>query len=344
MEDWKLEPARDLGLPPGKRLRSHWRESGLVESLAHQLWWALVRSGLALYHRLEVEGRENLPAAPPFVLVANHSSHLDSLVLAAPHPWRLRDRIFPVAAGEVFFERPAAALLSAWTINALPLWRRRCASHALADLRRRLLEEPCVYILFPEGTRSRDGALQPFKPGLGMLVAGTPAPVVPCCIRGAFEALPPGARLPRPRKVAVRIGKPLSFAEAPDDREGWRRIAAEAEEAVRALGPPKMPGSRPGRRMGVVPHLLGACPLRPEHLLPHVEDGAVCGAPGRRRRRRDLAGAAARRPQARDFSTPRPGRPRPPPPSPPGRSSSPPTSTRRMSGFRPASTSATATP
>src|SRR2546423_1144054 len=106
MENWKLEPARDLGLPPGQRLRSLRRESGLVETAAHVAWWALVRGYLAACHRLVIEGRHHLPEKPPFVLVANHASHFDALVLASPFPWRLRDRVFPIAAGDVFFETP----------------------------------------------------------------------------------------------------------------------------------------------------------------------------------------------------------------------------------------------
>src|SRR5438034_780870 len=83
MESWKLEPAKDFGLPPGQRLKSIQRESGLLATVGHLTWWALVRGYLRLFHRLEVRGRENLPAQGPFVIVANHSSHLDALVLGA---------------------------------------------------------------------------------------------------------------------------------------------------------------------------------------------------------------------------------------------------------------------
>ena len=100
-------------------------------------------------------------------------------MLAAPLPWRLRDRVFPIAAGDVFFETPMMSAFSAFFLNALPLWRKKCGPHALKELRDKLLEDPCVYVLFPEGARSRDGKMLPFKKGLGMLVAGTPVPVVP---------------------------------------------------------------------------------------------------------------------------------------------------------------------
>jgi 1-acyl-sn-glycerol-3-phosphate acyltransferase len=236
MEEWRLEPARDLGVPLAKRPLDLRRECGLVETGAHVAWSALLRVELAIWHRLRVEGRENLPAEPPFVLAANHSSHLDALALASVLPWRLQDRVFPLAAGDVFFATPVLAGFAAFVMNALPLWRRNCGGHAMEALRARLREEGCVYILFPEGTRSRTGEPGTFKAGIGMLVAGTPVPVVPCRIEGTFRALPPGAILPRPRKVALRFGAPLDFRELPQDREGWTRAAAEVETAVRALG------------------------------------------------------------------------------------------------------------
>ena len=83
MQDWKLEPARDLGMSLGERSRSLRRECGLIETAAHLGWWSLMRAYLRVGHRLTVHGREHLPSEPPFVLVANHTSHLDALVLAA---------------------------------------------------------------------------------------------------------------------------------------------------------------------------------------------------------------------------------------------------------------------
>jgi 1-acyl-sn-glycerol-3-phosphate acyltransferase len=236
MDEWRYQPARDAGLSPTERARSLRRESGLLESGGHLLWGALVRYYLAVYHRMEVRGREHVPARPPFVLVANHSSHLDALALASFLPWRLRDRVFPVAAGDVFFETPAVSHFASWFINALPLWRKNACRHALGELRARLVEEPCVFILFPEGARANDGKLMPFKHGLGMMIAGTGVPVVPCYLRGAYEAAPKGKVLPRPVKLRVDIGPPLVFEGVPNERQGWQEIGGRLEAAVKALG------------------------------------------------------------------------------------------------------------
>src|SRR5262249_2699248 len=93
----------------------------------------------------------------------------------------------------------ASAAFAAIFINALPLWRKAVGAHALDALRDRLVGGDSGYILFPEGTRTRDGQMGAFKPGIGMMVAGTNIPVVPCWIEGAFEALPSDKRLPRPK-------------------------------------------------------------------------------------------------------------------------------------------------
>jgi 1-acyl-sn-glycerol-3-phosphate acyltransferase len=237
MEPWELQPARDTGLTPAERFRSVRRESGLLESLAHHVCFSIVRTYFAIAHRLTITGREKLPAHGPFVLVANHCSHLDALALGAALTPRHRERAFPIAAGDVFFQSTVTSTFSAIMLNALPMWRKNCGPHALADLRRKLQGEKAIFIIFPEGGRSRDGSMKPFKHGLGMLVAETNVPVVPCGLAGAFEALPPDRKLPRPVAIKLVIGDPLEFASTANDRAGWSQIAASVESCVRDLVP-----------------------------------------------------------------------------------------------------------
>jgi 1-acyl-sn-glycerol-3-phosphate acyltransferase len=235
VEPWKLEPARDHGLPPAERARSLKRENSLLESITHGAWSLGMRAYLRTYHRLRIVGAEHIPERPPFVLIGNHASHLDALVLAAALPVRLCDRVFPIAAGDVFFQTDPLAILAAGFINALPMWRKNCGAHALEQLRERLVGEPCAFILFPEGARARDGTLKPFKSGLGMIVAGTPVPVVPCAIRGAFEALGPARSWPRPRRIELRIGAAMRFDGLAAERGGWDEVALRARDAVERL-------------------------------------------------------------------------------------------------------------
>jgi len=235
MEPWQLQPAHDTGLTPAERFRSIRRESGLLESFAHHACFSLLRSYFAVAHRLTIVGREKLPPHGPFVLAANHCSHLDALILGAALTPRHRERAFPIAAGDVFFQSTVTSTFSAIILNALPMWRKNCGPHALADLRRKLQEERAIFIIFPEGGRSRNGSIMPFKHGLGMLVAETDVPVVPCGLVGTFEALPPHRNFPRPVRIKLVIGDARQFALTANDRAGWSEIAADLESCVRDL-------------------------------------------------------------------------------------------------------------
>jgi 1-acyl-sn-glycerol-3-phosphate acyltransferase len=235
VEEWQYKPAQDLGIGEMERLRSVKRESGLLGFLARKTWWLWVRAALRLTGRIQINGTEHLPATPPFVIVSNHASHLDVLVLATALPSRLRDSAFPLAAGDTFFETLPMAAFAAGMMNALPMWRKNCGRHAIDGLRQRLVSEPCGYILFPEGTRSRTGQMNPFRPGIGMLVASTAVPVIPCYLTGTFDALPPDARWPRPGNIVLRIGRACTFQNISHEKDGWRTIAEKLAQAVRAL-------------------------------------------------------------------------------------------------------------
>jgi 1-acyl-sn-glycerol-3-phosphate acyltransferase len=232
MEEWHFEPAHDFGLSAEQRRLSLRREVGLESAISCFLWRSITRVYLAIAHRLKIRGRENLPARAPFILVANHASHLDAVILGAILPLRFVGAVFPIAAGDTFFTKRASSIFATAFMNALPIWRKNCGAHSLEDLRERLLQGTCVYILFPEGTRTRTGEMAAFKPGLGRLVAGTNIPIVPCYLNGTFAALPATRMVPRWKKISVRVGKPLSFAETTNDRVGWESVAATTENAV----------------------------------------------------------------------------------------------------------------
>ena len=205
------------------------------ESAAQQACFSVLRIYFSIAHRLTVTGRQKLPAHGPFVLAANHCSHLDALVLGAALKPRHRERAFPIAAGDVFFQTKAVAVFSAIMLNALPMWRKNCGPHALAELRRKLQDEKAIFIIFPEGGRTRTGSMMPFKHGVGMLVAETNVPVAPCGLIGSFEALPPNRKVPRPVRIKLIIGEPLNFAATPNNREGWSQISRRLESSVRGL-------------------------------------------------------------------------------------------------------------
>lgn len=237
MSNWDFKPAADIGLGPAERATSTKREGGLVSRIGVGISTTVSLTGMRLYHRFTVEGREHLPTKTPFVLCANHASFLDHAMLRNALPLRLRVRTMPLSAGDVFFSSPLRAGLSGLLLNALPVWRKKTATaHAMNDLRERLSRGETGYVLFPEGARTRDGNLLKFKAGIGMLVAGLDVPVIPAWLDGAFEALPAGRTLPRPVKLTTRFGPALRFADIANERDGWEQVVATVEASVRRLG------------------------------------------------------------------------------------------------------------
>ena len=196
-------PAPSIGTPTGDGVRS---PRGMLRRVRRSaFWWGLSKAVVLtfsrFYFRLRVEGRENLPATGPVLLVCNHASYLDppmvgitagrwvgfiaqaGLAKVAPMRWWLAQ------VGVTLIDRNAPS---------------KDAMRLVADS---LAAGEAVGI-FPEGTRTTDGAIAPFRTGVEFLVRRTGAPVVPVGIDGAHRAYPRGATLPRPRKIVVRYGEP----------------------------------------------------------------------------------------------------------------------------------------
>ena len=214
------------------RLRRFPRRPAVIVYRFREAISLVIRSLLRVYLRFEIIGGERLPNdAESFVLIANHSSHLDSVCLLAALPLRRLHRAFPVAAEDYFFSSLARSWFASVVMNALPFGRQWRVRESLFLCRGLLAEPGNVLIIFPEGTRSRTGEIQPFKPGIGALLADADINVLPCYLEGAFQAWPKGRRLPQPRKVRLIIGSPRNFA----GEENAEAIARELGRAVKAL-------------------------------------------------------------------------------------------------------------
>jgi 1-acyl-sn-glycerol-3-phosphate acyltransferase len=236
MNEWNYEPAADLDQPTVERLRRFPREPDMIIYGLRSALALALRSWLKMYHRLEIMGREHLPTEGSFIMAANHASHLDSLCLLAALPLRKLHRAFPAAAQDYFFVSVPRLAIAAVVVNALPFGRQKNIRHSLEMCRELLANPGNVLILFPEGTRTATGQMGKFKPGVGLLVAGAAVPVVPCHLRGGFEAWPKGKWIPRPRKLVLRIGPPRSFPGLTPGKEAAEHICADLQQAVAELG------------------------------------------------------------------------------------------------------------
>lgn len=165
-------------------------------------------------------------ADTPVLIVSNHSSHLDAPMLLCALPRAARERTAVTAAADYFFESTWRGLSTALAFGTVPIERRGGApSTTPVDL----LGAGWNLVVFPEGTRSGDGARGRFRLGAAFLAKTTGVPVVPAALRGAFAAMPRGKAWPvpgRPR-VSVRFGKPMRVGADEDVRAFNARLAEE---------------------------------------------------------------------------------------------------------------------
>src|SRR5438270_1458417 len=236
MKRWRYDSARDLDQTLVERLRRFPREPDMLVYGVRSLAALLIRAWLRAYHRFEIIGHEHLRTNRSFVVVANHSSHLDTLCLLAALPLRKLHRAFPAAAADYFFQSVPRTFVAAVVTNALPFARQVRVRRSLSICSNLLSDPENILIIFPEGTRSETGETREFKLGIGALVAGRDVTVLPCYLQGAFRAWPKGRRLPLPKEVRLIVGAPRNYSSRNANKIEICAIAAELHRAVKELG------------------------------------------------------------------------------------------------------------
>jgi len=172
--------------------------------LLYRMGWLFFRTIFATYFRCRYFNPARVPLCGPVILACNHASFIDPpLVGAGLH------RGISYLARDTLFRFPVlGALLRSW--NAVPVDRDGGGASGVRRILDVLSAQQGV-IVFPEGTRTRDGQLQPARAGIGLLVLKSQAPVVPVRVFGTFEAYGRHLSWPQPRQVSVKYGRPLQF-------------------------------------------------------------------------------------------------------------------------------------
>jgi 1-acyl-sn-glycerol-3-phosphate acyltransferase len=182
--------------------------------------------------RPRISGREWLRSLDrPVIFVANHSSHADTPLLLHSLTDRVRERTVVGAAADYWYQRPLLGRVVSLWLNTFPFARTGGAGEVLRRSGE-LLRAGWNLVVYPEGSRSDDGRIQPFKPGPGYLAIQARVPIVPIHLRGSRKILSKGRRVPLPASVDVHIGKPLEAMEGEDPRD----FTARVETAMRQLG------------------------------------------------------------------------------------------------------------
>lgn len=206
------------------------RRSILWRSLA-----VLARVFTTLLFDLKVYGLEHIPRAGGAILAANHQSYLDPVLLGV----RLRRPLSYMAKSELFGNR-----FFAWLIRSLHAFPVRQGSGDVGAIKESLRRVQDGYLLniYPEGTRSETGELQPILSGVALVVRRAGVPVIPAVVHGSFDAWPPHRPLPRTRgPIVVMYGPAMDFAGLKGEEitrkidETFRRMIAEAQAKRREL-------------------------------------------------------------------------------------------------------------
>jgi long-chain acyl-CoA synthetase len=215
-----------------------------------------------------VLGRGNVPANRNFLVVANHASHLDFALASYALGAAGRDLVV-LAAKDYFFNTNARRFVVTNFTRLIPFDRERAQLDSLDDALDELDAGRSV-LMFPEGTRSPDGAIHEFKSGAGYLALRSGYDVLPVRISGTYEVLGKGSIIPHRHPVEVRIGRVITNAELrslADNAEGtgaYRKLADSMRAAVLALGE-RMPSA-------------GASKRTDRKHIPHGDDGGIAPA------------------------------------------------------------------
>jgi 1-acyl-sn-glycerol-3-phosphate acyltransferase len=185
----------------------------------------------SLYNRVSVRWTEPLPRGGNVIVASNHCSNLDPVLVGSMFPRRLRY----FAKEELF--RPFLFGRIIRLLGAVPVSRSDSASAAGA-LKGflRLLEAGNDVLIFPEGSRSPDGTLQPLEGGVGLISVHSKTDILPVFVRGSYEAMPPGAAVVKPRKITVTFGRRIVFdPERYKGKDAREKIMAELTLSLKEL-------------------------------------------------------------------------------------------------------------
>jgi 1-acyl-sn-glycerol-3-phosphate acyltransferase len=210
MKDWNYENDQWLKLPGHiKHLPLFTRHFDLTSYFFRVLWALFLKFAFNFYIRLQVKGDfiELWRTQPRLIIISNHSSHLDAVSIAAAIPFKYWTHLYISAAKDYWFKNPVFTFFSKHCLGAIPIDRKDRTGEAIRLCTSLLNNLPRVWmIMFPEGTRSKDGFIQPFKRGVSLFAERTDTPILFLYIEGNTTLMPKGRMIPLPGKLIIHVG------------------------------------------------------------------------------------------------------------------------------------------
>jgi 1-acyl-sn-glycerol-3-phosphate acyltransferase len=198
------------------------------KSLVYRLVAAIVSGFSRLLFRPEVTGRENIPLSGPVLIAPIHRSNVDFVFTLFISP----RKVFFMAKDGLFKVKWFGSLLR--HLGVFPIRRSAQTDRESMKLAEEVLRQGQALVLFPEGTRKEGRRVETINDGAMFIAARTGATVVPVGIGGSDRAMPLGAKIPRPAKIRIVIGPPIS-PPVSQGRVSRSQITAKSEELRQAL-------------------------------------------------------------------------------------------------------------
>jgi 1-acyl-sn-glycerol-3-phosphate acyltransferase len=197
--------------------------------------------------RVRVEGRDKVDAIDgAFIVVANHSSHLDTPLIQGALPSRLSTRLASGAAADYFFDVKWRRIVTGVFFNTFPI--DRGTTRTRPGMSKQLLQRGVPLLIYPEGSRTKTGEMADFKPGAAALSMSCDVPIVPVGIVGSYDAMPRGKNWPVPgrKRIVVAFGDPMRALDGETAETFTERVQRTVAELYSA-GMSSRTRSRKGR-------------------------------------------------------------------------------------------------
>lgn len=208
--------------------------NNLITNFLRPYIYLAIRFYFKYFHKLRVSGYNPIFSKHSYIIVSNHSSHLDTPLIFSCFPFKNVNKIRAVAALDYFFSNPIIRVLSHLLCNIIPI-SRKSADFMAISMCKEILASGGNIIIYPEGTRTRTGKIGEFKPGVGLLLKKTKVSVLPVFIKGTFECFNYKKIFPSFGPIEITFGSPMEFTQQVLNKLSYKEIAERLRKAVIAI-------------------------------------------------------------------------------------------------------------